>query len=62
MGVPGPSRLADASVDEISALGMPGARARTIRELSRTIAREELRLSSDVDPGAAIERMLSIPG
>jgi AraC family transcriptional regulator of adaptative response / DNA-3-methyladenine glycosylase II len=59
---PEASRLADASVDEISALGMPGARARTIRELSRTIAREELRLSSDVDPGAAIERMLSIPG
>jgi AraC family transcriptional regulator of adaptative response / DNA-3-methyladenine glycosylase II len=59
---PRPSVLAAASVDEISALGLPAARARTIRELSRAIAGEELRLSPEVDPGDAIERLSALPG
>jgi AraC family transcriptional regulator of adaptative response / DNA-3-methyladenine glycosylase II len=59
---PPASRLADASVDEIAALGMPGARARTILELSRAISREELRLTPGVTPSEVIEKLQSLPG
>ncbi len=61
---PSAARLAEATVDQVAALGMPGARARTILELSRAVARGDVTLSSEgeVDPDAIIEQLLALPG
>jgi AraC family transcriptional regulator of adaptative response / DNA-3-methyladenine glycosylase II len=55
-------RLADATVDEIASLGMPGARARTILELSRSIARGDVSLTPEASPDTVIERLVALPG
>jgi AraC family transcriptional regulator of adaptative response / DNA-3-methyladenine glycosylase II len=59
---PTATRLAEASVDEIAAEGMPGARARTILELSRAVARGELALTPGSAPNDVIERLVALPG
>ena len=59
---PSASRLAEASLDEIARVGMPGARARTILELSRAVAGGGLRLTPEASPAVAIERLLELPG
>jgi AraC family transcriptional regulator of adaptative response / DNA-3-methyladenine glycosylase II len=59
---PTPARLAEATVDELAPLGMPGARARTVLELSRAITRGELDLALDGAPDAALERLKALPG
>jgi AraC family transcriptional regulator of adaptative response / DNA-3-methyladenine glycosylase II len=58
---PEPSRLAAASVAEVSALGMPGARARALIELARAV-----RGGLELAPGAPVEptlaRLGQLPG
>jgi AraC family transcriptional regulator of adaptative response / DNA-3-methyladenine glycosylase II len=59
---PGPARLAAASLDEVAKLGMPGARARTILELSRAIAEGRVRLDSTATPDELIAQLVALPG
>jgi AraC family transcriptional regulator of adaptative response / DNA-3-methyladenine glycosylase II len=59
---PSAARLADAKIGDIAGVGMPGARAQTILELSRAIAREDITLTPDAPPEAAIERLVALPG
>lgn len=59
---PSPARLAEATVDEVAGLGMPGARARTILELARAITRGDVRLTSEVSPEAVIAQLVALPG
>jgi len=59
---PTPARLARAKLDDIASLGMPGARARTVLELSRAIARRRVNLSPDAEPQSAIEQLQTVPG
>lgn len=58
---PTASRLAQATVAELAALGLPGARARTLLELARA-ARAGLRLEPGADLGATLERLGALPG
>ena len=61
---PSAARLAEATVDQVATLGMPGARARTILELSRAVARGDVTLTSDgeASPDAVIDRLVALPG
>jgi len=55
---PARERIADLDPDEISVLGMPRARGRTIVAL----AQADLKLEPNVDPEPAIEALKAIPG
>jgi AraC family transcriptional regulator of adaptative response / DNA-3-methyladenine glycosylase II len=59
---PSASRLADATVDQIATIGMPGARAQTIRALSRALADGDLKLTPEASPDVAIEQLVTLPG
>ncbi|MGC4094424.1 MAG: AlkA N-terminal domain-containing protein [Polyangiaceae bacterium] len=59
---PSAARLAEASVEQVAALGMPKARAVTIIELSRAVATGALRLVADERPADVIERLQALPG
>lgn len=59
---PSAARLARAPVEQIAAIGLPAARARTIRELARVVASGELRLDVGGEPERAIEELLLLPG
>jgi AraC family transcriptional regulator of adaptative response / DNA-3-methyladenine glycosylase II len=57
---PRPAALDDEA--PIAAIGLPGARARTLLSLARAVARGDLRLERHGDAPAAIERLLALPG
>jgi AraC family transcriptional regulator of adaptative response / DNA-3-methyladenine glycosylase II len=59
---PRAGRVAEASVDEVAALGIVGARARSIIELAREVASERLKLDAGADADATIERLVATPG
>jgi AraC family transcriptional regulator, regulatory protein of adaptative response / DNA-3-methyladenine glycosylase II len=59
---PSAARLAEATVDEIAALGMPGARAQTIIGLARAVARGDVILSPEAAPDTTLERLVQLPG
>jgi AraC family transcriptional regulator of adaptative response / DNA-3-methyladenine glycosylase II len=59
---PNASRLAEASAEEVAAIGVPRTRARTIIELARAVARDELRLEPGGSPSDVIEKLLTLPG
>jgi AraC family transcriptional regulator of adaptative response / DNA-3-methyladenine glycosylase II len=59
---PSAACLAQASLDEIAKLGMPGKRAQTIVELSRALASGLVSLTSDASPEEVIEKLVALPG
>ena len=59
---PEPERIAALSVDELRRIGLPEARARTLRELSRAVVEGTVDLSNMAAPERVIERLLAIPG
>jgi AraC family transcriptional regulator of adaptative response / DNA-3-methyladenine glycosylase II len=59
---PTAERVAEASVDEVAALGIVGARARSIIELAREVASGKLKLEAGADAPATIEQLVALPG
>lgn len=59
---PGPERIAELEVADISHLGVLPSRARTIIELAKMLVRGEVRLSPGVDVTASLKTLQSIPG
>jgi AraC family transcriptional regulator of adaptative response / DNA-3-methyladenine glycosylase II len=56
---PQPETLADA---DLARIGLPGARARTIRALARSIARGELELDASLGLEDFVDRLCAVPG
>lgn len=59
---PSAARLAAASVGDVAALGLPQARAATVVELARRVARGDVDLSPGADAEAALDELVAIPG
>ncbi len=59
---PAPERLAQATEDEVAAIGMPGQRARSLIALARAVASGALSLERPSDVEATIARLLELPG
>jgi AraC family transcriptional regulator of adaptative response / DNA-3-methyladenine glycosylase II len=59
---PSPESLAAASGASIAALGLPKARAESLRTLARAVAIGELDLEPSADPLAVIKQIQQIPG
>jgi AraC family transcriptional regulator of adaptative response / DNA-3-methyladenine glycosylase II len=57
---PAPARLAEASLSSIAQLGMPGARAQTIKTLALAIAQGDLSL--ELPSEATFDRLMALPG
>lgn len=60
--LPTAERLAAAKIEEVASLGLPRARALTIVELARAVARGDVSLTPDGVPEDVIERLLKVPG
>ena len=54
--------LADASEASIASLGLPGARARTVKALARAVAGGSLRLDRRGDASLAVTQLEALPG
>ncbi len=54
--------VAEAGEDRIAAVGMPGARARTLLALAGALRSGALRLERGADPDLVRDRMLALPG
>lgn len=54
--------LAGARTSTLAALGIPTARAESIRSLARAVSRGEIDLEPGVDPNVTIERLMQLPG
>jgi len=59
---PRPEHLAGADVEEISSLGIVGARANTIVALAQAVASGSLNLEAGARPESTIERLTAIAG
>lgn len=59
---PGPERIANLRAGEISGLGVLPSRARTVIELARALARDQIRLTPGADVTATLDALRSIPG
>jgi AraC family transcriptional regulator, regulatory protein of adaptative response / DNA-3-methyladenine glycosylase II len=59
---PAPERLARANLGELTALGLPGKRAETVRALAHAVAAGQLPLDPGPAPGDTVERLLQLPG
>ena len=59
---PSVERIADASVEQIIRMGMPGKRAQTIAVLAREVVDGRLKLESGVSLEQTLERLQEIPG
>lgn len=59
---PDPARIAEASVDEVARIGMPGKRAQTILAVARAAADGELLLAPGSDPEVVRARLIEVPG
>lgn len=59
---PRAERVAKANVDEIAALGIVGARARSIIELAREVASGRSKLEAGADARTTIDQLVAIPG
>lgn len=46
----------------VAGFGLPGARAESIRNLARVVARGEIDLEPGVDPAATVARLMELPG
>jgi AraC family transcriptional regulator, regulatory protein of adaptative response / DNA-3-methyladenine glycosylase II len=54
--------LASAKESEFVGLGLPGARARSVQNLARVVARGEIDLEAGADPAEAIAGLVELPG
>jgi AraC family transcriptional regulator of adaptative response / DNA-3-methyladenine glycosylase II len=59
---PAAERVAGLPYGRIAALGMPGARARTVLALARAVADGELELMPNADIDATLARLRALPG
>lgn len=59
---PTPQRIAAAKVEELTALGILEARARSILLVAEEVASGRLRLEAGAQPDATIERLVALPG
>ncbi len=59
---PSASEIARVSVDRIAKIGMPGARAAAILELSRAIVQKRVRLDAAHDLDAFVASLVALPG
>ncbi|HET7621936.1 MAG TPA: AlkA N-terminal domain-containing protein [Gemmatimonadaceae bacterium] len=59
---PRAERVAEAGVDEVTSLGIVGARARCIIELAREVASERLKLEAGADAKSTIEQLVALHG
>lgn len=59
---PSATRLADARVEELSALGLTRARAQTVLTLSRAVAERAITLEPGADLASTHEALLELPG
>jgi AraC family transcriptional regulator, regulatory protein of adaptative response / DNA-3-methyladenine glycosylase II len=59
---PTAERVASASADEVAALGIVQARARSIVTLAEAVAAGRIRLEAGADPDAVIARLVALPG
>jgi AraC family transcriptional regulator of adaptative response / DNA-3-methyladenine glycosylase II len=59
---PTPERIAGAKLEELTALGIVAARARSIITLAGEIASGRLRLEAGARPEVTIERLVTLPG
>lgn len=61
-GAPRPEVLADATLEDILALGLTSARARTLQTLARAVRDRVVVLEPGADPEAAITSLVKLPG
>jgi AraC family transcriptional regulator of adaptative response / DNA-3-methyladenine glycosylase II len=54
--------LAVARVTTLAGLGLPNARAESLRNLARVVARREIDLEPGVDPTAVVAKLVELPG
>jgi AraC family transcriptional regulator of adaptative response / DNA-3-methyladenine glycosylase II len=59
---PAPARVADARLDELTALGLVAARAECVRALARAVCDKSVSLEAGPDPVACMERLMALPG
>lgn len=59
---PTAERLAEAGVEGIRKIGLPGARAATIHELATLVAKGELSLEPSVDVRSVVRRLMEVKG
>jgi len=59
---PTPQRMAEASVEELAALGIIRARARSILALAEEVASGRLKLEAGAQPEQAIRQLVALPG
>ena len=59
---PTPESLAEASVNELTSLGLTGRRAETIKGLAYAFADEQVRLEPGTDPDGVRSTLLGLPG
>jgi AraC family transcriptional regulator of adaptative response / DNA-3-methyladenine glycosylase II len=59
---PAPAELAEAPVEAIAALGMPGSRAKTVSALARFVAEGGLRFAPGMPLAQAVARLKTVPG
>ncbi len=62
VGVPVASRVAAASIVELRALGVTGARATSIQALANEVASGTLRIQPGVDVGKVVSQLIALPG
>ena len=59
---PAAETLSSARGSTLAGLGLPGARAESLRNLARAVARRDIDLDSRVDPAAIVARLVELPG
>ncbi len=59
---PSPQRIAEATVEELAALGIIRTRARSILAVAEEIASGRLKLEAGGDPDRTIEQLVALPG
>ena len=59
---PTPESIAMARTSTIAGLGLPSARAESVRHLARAVARGEIDLEPGVDPREIVARLVELPG
>jgi len=59
---PTPEAIVASGEDRLARIGMPGARARTLIALARSVLSGELALTRGADPEQVRDRMLALPG
>lgn len=59
---PLPESLAAAPIAALAGIGLPGARAESLRNLAGVVARREIDLDCSVDPNSVVAQLVELPG